>query len=409
MSIECDVLVVGAGPGGSGAAKAAAEKGAKTICIDKKPVIGSPVECGEAVGLSLLKEFKIQVSPAAIYMKHEGTVFWANQKIKIDNCSTVWKSMSVNRHLLDKSFALEAVKSGAKLLVNTELIDAEVDNQIVTSVRVKHRGTEERIIPKIVVAADGVNSRMAELVGRRTFEDMEIGNVAGYEMSNLRLSEPKKIQMFFEEMVGMGYGYIIPLSKNTANVGLGSLGIKKTPWKVFDEFLEEHPIVAPQVKNASIIEIKTGLAPLSNPLPNPVIGNTLFVGDAAVQNLSHVGEGAIPSHICGRIAGTVAGKAVQKKNILQLNQYPKEIANSIGPLFNHCSDIREKIIEIWSSNLPTEKRFLIGSLLVSELISPQNSNLIRDLLQSETSSIVDNVSSLIKKQKLNVNIDISPY
>lgn len=409
MSIECDVLVVGAGPGGSGAAKTAAESGAKTICIDKKPVIGSPVECGEAVGLSLLKEFNIKVSPQAIYMKHEGTVFWANQKVKIDNCSSVWKSMSVNRHLLDKSFALEAVKSGAKLLVNTELIDAEVDNKKVTSVQITHKGHKETITPKVVVAADGVNSRMAELVGRRPFKDIEIGNVAGYEMSNLKLSEPRKIQMFFEEMCGMGYGYIIPLSKNTANVGLGSLGLKKTPWKVFDEFLEEHPIVAPQVKDASIVEVKTGLAPLSNPLPNLVIGNTVFVGDAAVQNLSHVGEGAIPSHICGLFAGEASGAAIQKKDVSQLKLYPQQIADTIGPLFGHCSEIREKIIEIWSSGFPAEKRFLIGSLLVSELISPQNRNLIQNLLESETSSIVDHATSLIKKQKLDVNIDINHY
>ena len=34
MSIRCDVLVVGAGPAGSSAARAAAKKGLKTILID---------------------------------------------------------------------------------------------------------------------------------------------------------------------------------------------------------------------------------------------------------------------------------------------------------------------------------------------------------------------------------------
>lgn len=34
--MKCDVLVVGAGPAGSSAARAAAEAGAKTIFIDKK-------------------------------------------------------------------------------------------------------------------------------------------------------------------------------------------------------------------------------------------------------------------------------------------------------------------------------------------------------------------------------------
>ena len=178
-------------------------------------------------------------------------------------------------------------------------------------------------------------------------------------MVNVNLAEPNKIQMFFEDMCGMGYGYIIPKSKNTANVGLGSLGLKQTPWDVFDEFLEEHPIVAPQVKEASIIEVKAGQAPISGPITSPVIGNTLFVGDAAGQNLSHVGEGAVPSQICGRIAGSVAAKTIKSNNYSLLKNYPITIKNTIGPLFDHCDRIREKIIETWTSKLPPEKRYLI--------------------------------------------------
>jgi len=53
MSIECDVLVVGAGPAGSSAARAAAMNGAKTIFIDKKEEIGKPVQCAEGIGEDL--------------------------------------------------------------------------------------------------------------------------------------------------------------------------------------------------------------------------------------------------------------------------------------------------------------------------------------------------------------------
>ncbi len=405
MKLECDVLVVGAGPGGSGAAKAAAEQGLKTICIDKKPVIGMPVECGEAVGQSLPKEFNINIAPEAISMKHDGTVFYANQKVKIDNCTDVWKSMSVNRHLLDKSFASEAVKSGAKLIVDAEFIDAEVDNGQVLSLTVSHRNNNLIVIPKVVVAADGVKSKMAELLGRRSFKDIEIGTVAGYEMVNVDLAEPTKIQMFFEDMCGMGYGYIIPKSKNSANIGLGSLGIKQTPWKVFDEFLEEHPIVAPQAKNASIIEVKTGQAPISGPLSAPVIGNTLFVGDAAGQNLSHVGEGAVPSQICGRIAGSVAAESIKSNNSSHLNEYPTIIKETIGPLFNHCDRVREKIIEIWTSSLPTEKRYLIGSILVSEIIPPELTKLLSNFEKIDDDKIIEEVSEFIKSQKLEADIN----
>jgi digeranylgeranylglycerophospholipid reductase len=44
-----DVVVVGAGPAGSLAARAAAELGATTLLLDHRPELGHPVQCGEFV------------------------------------------------------------------------------------------------------------------------------------------------------------------------------------------------------------------------------------------------------------------------------------------------------------------------------------------------------------------------
>ena len=44
-----DVVVVGAGPAGSVAARAAAEGGAATLLLDHRPELGHPVQCGEFV------------------------------------------------------------------------------------------------------------------------------------------------------------------------------------------------------------------------------------------------------------------------------------------------------------------------------------------------------------------------
>ena len=46
MKDEIAVAVVGAGPAGSSAAEAAAAEGVRTVLIDKKKEIGSPVQCG---------------------------------------------------------------------------------------------------------------------------------------------------------------------------------------------------------------------------------------------------------------------------------------------------------------------------------------------------------------------------
>src|SRR5436189_2282576 len=69
MDQEVDVLVVGAGPTGSTAAKYAAQGGADVLLIEKRSEIGTPVRCGEGVAKRWLKE--IGLSPSKEFVCHE--------------------------------------------------------------------------------------------------------------------------------------------------------------------------------------------------------------------------------------------------------------------------------------------------------------------------------------------------
>src|SRR2546422_2070678 len=70
MDRQVDVLVVGAGPTGSTAAKYAALGGADVLMIEKRSEIGTPVRCGEGVAKRGLEEIGLTPSPEVIF--HEG-------------------------------------------------------------------------------------------------------------------------------------------------------------------------------------------------------------------------------------------------------------------------------------------------------------------------------------------------
>ena len=66
------VLVIGAGPSGSLAAREAALNGAEVILIDLKSEIGSPKRCAEGVSKQGLIDLGIQPDPRWIARKSNG-------------------------------------------------------------------------------------------------------------------------------------------------------------------------------------------------------------------------------------------------------------------------------------------------------------------------------------------------
>ena len=55
-TVRYDLLVIGAGPAGTTAARAAAQDGMKVLVIDKKAAIGEPVQCAGYVPKFIRKE-----------------------------------------------------------------------------------------------------------------------------------------------------------------------------------------------------------------------------------------------------------------------------------------------------------------------------------------------------------------
>ena len=68
MEREVDVLVIGAGPTGSTAAKYAARGGADVLLVEKRSEIGTPVRCGEGVAKRWLDE--IGLAPSGEFICH---------------------------------------------------------------------------------------------------------------------------------------------------------------------------------------------------------------------------------------------------------------------------------------------------------------------------------------------------
>ncbi len=387
MEVECDVLVVGAGPAGSSAARAAALNGTKTIFIDKKEEIGTPVKCAEGIGEYLFPYLPFKIPSEQLIWKMEGMYFQTDD-ISVERTGDLYKSYSVERKNFDKWVSKLAIEKGAELYKNTKLTALELDEENnVKKAVVKKKDKTFDIKPQIVIAADGSESTVLKLLGLYNPKEGDLAEVYSWEMKNLDLYKPKLEQVFTGEFTPSGYAYIFPKSKTTANIGVGGIFPERKMEKYFEEFLEL-PHVKKQVKNAEYVVEKSGKAVWNDLTDEWIYGNVLLTGDVANQNFKPFIEGILPAISCGDIAGNLSSMINSTKN----NNYHL-YRKSIQDLFEKDFKFSKKIEDIiWK--LSSKKNFEInfqffgiaaGLFALSEFkkIEKMNCNQLKTLLENK--------------------------
>ena len=341
MSIQCDVLVVGAGPAGSSAARSTVLRGAKTVLIDKKEEVGFPVQCAEGIGEYLFPYLPFEIPKEQLIWKIDGMSFWADD-ISIERSGGNWIGYSIDRRKFDKWLSELAVNNGAELWTNAELIDLELneENKVKKAI-VKRNGKLLEILPKVIVAADGSESTVLKLLGLYNPKNGDLAEVYSWEMKNLNLHRPHFEQIYTGSFTPSGYAYIFPKSKNVANVGVGGIYPVKKMENYFEEFLEiDH--VKKQVKNAEFVIEKSKKAIWSDITEKWIYGNVLLTGDGANQNLKPFIEGILSAVICGGVAGKIVFDLYSEK-CFDDEQYLNEVKRALDIHFGISREIQDVV------------------------------------------------------------------
>jgi len=289
-----DVVVVGAGPAGSSAARYAARRGLKVLLLDRRKEIGVPVQCGEYVarneevrtifptvdGLDDLMEAPQrvrQIDTDVIRIWSPGGRHW----------DIPFRGFTVARDRMDQGIADQAVEEGAELRTETT----------VHRVRGKDVSTNHGTVSgKVVIGSDGPRSTVARSVGLEW-------PVAGPAMScTIDGDFDSGTDLFFGNLAPGGYAWIIPKGA-CANVGLGTWQhFKGRLDTLFHKFLDQRGL--PHARGTG------GYVPVEGPVPRTVKENVLLVGDAAGHVMATNGGGINVAMICGRIAGETAADHV---------------------------------------------------------------------------------------------------
>ncbi len=326
---EYDVLVIGAGPGGSMAARFAARNGAKVLLVEKRPEIGVPVRCAEGISRDWLELVEVKVDKKWIDQEIEGARIYSPDEKSVIELSAEQAGNEVgfviNREYFDKHLAALAVEEGAEIWLKSPAVSIIKEDGYVKGAIVRRFGEEVEVRAKIVIAADGFESQVARWAGLNTvLRERDIVSCIEYRMTNIDIDE-KFTHFYIGSCAPGGYLWIFPKGKNEANVGIGvALNKIKEPGEVkkyLDKFIEEHP----NLNKGGILQIITGAVSVC-PVPKRIVANgIMLVGDAARLIDPITGGGIANASISGRWAGEVAAKCLDDPSEECLKEYQEKV------------------------------------------------------------------------------------
>jgi len=306
-----DVVVVGAGPAGSMAARFSAEGGGDVVFIEELSVPGKPVYCAEGLSIGGIRDGGLEPTKNIVKQQITCARVYAPSGESVELTSDEWKGYVLDREVFDKTLADNAVNAGAELETNTLCTGVIKENGRIVGVRAEKRKKPIEFRGKIVVGADGHWSTVRRSAGLKRYFDDYV-SCAQYKLNDIDLEDPSINEFWMgRKYAPGGYAWVFPKSKNIANVGLGVRNIHEKP---AIEYLKDFIETDPRFQNTSIIKVSGGICPVSGTLETIVDNGLMLVGDAAGQLIPMTGAGIHSGIEAGKMAGQVAAQAVKEKD-----------------------------------------------------------------------------------------------
>lgn len=349
-----DVIVIGAGVAGSSAAFKLAKAGLQVVFIERGPFPGSKNLSGGVLYGKVLHELipnYWETAPVERAITNQVVSFLtADSSVNLDFKTEAFNTPPYNgftvlRSRFDRWLAEQAEEAGAMLVPGIKVDGVLKQNGQVTGITA---GGEE-MLAKVVIAADGANSFIAQQAGLRGAIPPRHAGVGVKEVIGL----PREVieeRFHLSENQGAAYnivgyatrgvpgGGFLYTNRESLSVGLvihldALVERQLKPAEIFEDFLA-HPMIAPLIKGGRLLEYGAHLVPEGGlaMMPQLAADGLLLVGDAAGLGVNNgfVVRGmdlAIGSAIAA--ADTIIeAHAANDFSLKQLNRYPARLEKS---------------------------------------------------------------------------------
>lgn len=385
-----DIIIVGAGPAGSGAALYAHRHGLKILVLEKEKFPRDKI-CGDAISgksMMILKDLNLLEEACKLPCAVVDSVTFSspdhldvNIRFFQEKDRELPSGLVMRREVFDSFLFSKVKETGQDIIENFTVNELITEDGKINGVRGKdYRNKDYEFKGKLIIGADGFNSVVARKTGIYN-HDPEYRVVALRQYYKDVKGLNRQIELHYVDDVQPGYFWIFPLDDGKANVGIGmhhkslikhNINLKKALKNAINNLYFKE-----RFENATPLEEPRGWNLPIGSIHRKCFGNGfMLLGDAAGLIDPFTGEGIGNALYSARVAMDIAKEAVEFNNFSEelLSKYDKQLWNEIGDELNVSTKL-QKIGRI---------RFLLNYVInkasrsetVKELISGMMANQI---------------------------------
>lgn len=342
-----DAIIIGAGLAGLQCAKLLSQEGAKILLVDRKTDLTKGVHTTGIFVRKTLEDFDF---PAGVLGRPIRDVSLYSPRLKAISLRSSKDEFRVgDMGRLYQQILDDCIENGVQFAKGTRYIGAETRSGEVV-VKLEYKGIAFKIGAKVLIGADGANSRVARDLGLDENEEWIVGYEEVY--SGNSASEPK-LHCFLDAKLAPGYLAWIADDGEEMHIGVGGYSAKFEPKFALKEFRDTVASRFVDLKIEDLKETRGGRIPVGGVLRRIANEHGLLVGDAAGAVSPLTAGGLDPCLRLSAMAADVVAERLKKDD-------PKLLLSYSGRLFRTRFVSRlwmRKIIAVISNQTVLEAGF----------------------------------------------------
>ena len=386
MKTVYDVIIVGAGPGGSAAAYYLNQAGLDVLLLDKSEFPRDKT-CGDGLtprALHVLSDMGVLEHVEQIGFNIKGIEIHGRKGNRI--IAPIPTHETYPDHLviaprlkLDHLLLEKAISKKIEFQSSVRVTGIENKNDKVV-VRSSLKGVKIEYWSRLVIVAVGANINLLQKIGVLKVQPEMILAARGYYEGLEGLSD--RIEAHFEDVPLPGYGWGFPISKTSANIGLGYWK-SRFPWKkppssartAMKDWLSKSGHLSRMMKNSSSIgQIKGYPLRVDFQSAPTQLGRILLVGEAAGLVSPLTGEGIDFALESSKLAAAYIVEMFEKGDFSneEIRGYDSMLRKHFQKLFIFLARIRQIYVNPTLMNkyiLATKRYPELKDLLIRVLLS----------------------------------------